>query len=109
MLLPALDRIPIKGAAGQTAADQVVLACALERYRLANGKFPESLSALSPQFIAQVPHDLFTGESYKYRRSEDGQFILYSIGWNERDDGGTPGKELFDTKQGDWVWRSSGP
>jgi len=31
--------------------------------------------------------------------------VLYSVGWNEKDDGGTPGKALFDEKQGDWVWR----
>ena len=33
----------------------------------------------------------------------DGQFILYSVGWNEKDDGGVPGKTLFDEKEGDWV------
>jgi hypothetical protein len=33
-----------------------------------------------------------------YRRTPDGQFLLYAVGWNATDDGGAPGKD------GDWVW-----
>ncbi len=105
ILLPALNRIPLKGAAAQTAADQAMLACALERYRLAEGTFPETLDALAPRFMSVLPHDVITGEPYKYRRTDDGQFVLYSVGWNEKDDGGVPGKQLFDEKEGDWVWQ----
>ena len=47
---------------------------------------------------------MLTGEPYKYRRTDDGRFVLYSVGWDEKDDGGVPGKTLFDEKQGDWVW-----
>jgi len=39
-----------------------------------------------------------------YHRTENGKFLLYSIGWNETDDGGTPGT-LADVKKGDWVWQ----
>jgi type II secretory pathway pseudopilin PulG len=104
LLLPALGRVSLKATTAQTAADQAALACALERYRLANGRFPEDLNALVPRFTSQLPHDALTGEPYKYRRAEDGRFALYSVGWNEKDDGGVPGKVLFDDKQGDWVW-----
>jgi hypothetical protein len=34
-----------------------------------------------------LPKDAITGESYRYRRTDDGQFVLYSVGWNEKDDG----------------------
>ena len=105
LLLPALGKVPLRAATAQTAADQPALACALERYRLANGQFPENLEALVPKFISQLPNDVITGKPYKYRRTPDGQFVLYSVGWNEKDDGGTPGKTLFDEKQGDWVWQ----
>ncbi len=104
MLLPALTRVSVKGATAQVATDQAILACALERYRLANGQFPDTLDALMPQFVSLLPHDVITGEPYKYRRTADGQFVLYSVGWNEKDDGGIPGKTLFDDKEGDWVW-----
>jgi uncharacterized protein YukE len=104
IFLSALRNVPAKPAAAQTAAEQAALACALERYRLANGQFPETLESLSPKFIARAPNDVFTGQPCKYRRTDDGQFILYSVGWNEKDDGGVPGKHLFDQAQGDWVW-----
>ncbi|MGO9526347.1 MAG: hypothetical protein ACLP0A_02105 [Verrucomicrobiia bacterium] len=105
MLLPALTRVSVKGATAQVATDQAALACALERYRLANGQFPEKLDALVPQVISKLPHDVITGGSYKYRRTNDGQFVLYSVGWNEKDDDGIPGKTLFDENEGDWVWQ----
>ena len=104
MLLPALSKVILKSAAAQTAFNQAAIACALERYRLANGHFPEKLDALAPQFISSLPNDVLTGEPYKYRRTDDGRFVLYSVGWDEKDDGGVAGKTLFDEKQGDWVW-----
>jgi hypothetical protein len=109
LLLPALSRVVVKVATAQTAVDQAALACALERYRLANGQFPEKLEALVPRFISQLPHDVITGAPYKYRRTADGQFVLYSVGWNQTDDGGVPGKTLFDEKEGDWVWQYPEP
>jgi hypothetical protein len=104
MLLPALSNLPLKAAMAQTSTDQAALACALERFRLANGQFPEKLEALAPRFIPSIPNDIISGELPKYRRTEDGQFALYAVGWNEKDDGGTPGDKWFDEKQGDWVW-----
>lgn len=104
MLLLYLHNPAFVGAEAQTAANQAALACALERYRLANGQFPETLEALTPRFISRAPNDVITGQPYKYRRADDGRFILYSVGWNEKDDGGVPGNALFDSTQGDWVW-----
>jgi hypothetical protein len=104
LLLPALGNITMKGVSAQTSTDHAALACALERYRLAHGNVPEKLDALVPQFIAQLPDDLITGEPYKYRRTGDAQLILYSVGWNEKDDGGTPGERLYDSRDGDWIW-----
>jgi len=104
MLLPALERVPLRAATAQTAADQAAIACALERYRLANGQFAEKLDALAPRFLDKIPNDVISGEPLKYRRTNDGRFVVYSVGWNEKDDGGAPGKTLFDETQGDWVW-----
>ena len=109
MMRPALDRLQLKFASGQVYLDQAATACALERCRLANGKYPETLAALSPQFAKSIPTDVFSGEPLKYHRTDDGQYVLYSIGWNEKDDGGviamtkerTPHRI---TTEGDWVW-----
>ena len=108
-LLPGgLSRVAEKCALGQACADLARVACALERYRLANEQFPETLDALAPKFIETLPHDLINGQPLKYRRTDDGQFVLYSVGWNETDDGGTVGLTKSgspDWHQGDWVWR----
>jgi hypothetical protein len=97
-------------AVAQTSVDLARVAIALERYRLAHGEYPESLDVLAPQFIAQVPHDVIGGGPLHYRLTSDGQFVLYSVGWNEKDDGGVVvlGKgetPSVDNNQGDWVWR----
>jgi len=105
IMLPALGRVPVKAAAAQTTVDEAAIACALERCRLANGQFSETLGVLVPLFISQLPNDVISGEPYKFHLRPDGQFVLYSVGWNEKDDGGVPGKNLFDEKQGDWVWQ----
>ena len=108
LMVPALARAAEKFAYVQGLVDLARVACALERYRLANGQFPETLAALAPKFIEQLPHDLINGQPLKYRRTDDGQFVLYSVGWNESDDGGTVGLNKSgnpDWHTGDWVWR----
>jgi len=89
-------------ARNETRAHQALVACALERDRLATGRFPESLDKLVPQYVDKLPTDLFSGKSLCYRPTTEGSYVLYSIGWNESDDGGIPGKE---NQEGDWVWR----
>ena len=106
--LPVLDAAVKKFAFAQASVDLARVACALERYRLAHGLYPESLDALAPQFIGKLPHDIINGQPLHYRRTDDGQFILYSVGWNETDDGGevafTKGGSV-DREKGDWVWQ----
>ena len=109
VMLPTLSAAPERVARTQSYLDLARTAIALERYRLAHGEFPEVLDSLAPQFIAQVPHDVIGGQPLKYRRTSDGQFILYSIGWNEKDDGGVTvipkGGSQPKFEEGDWVWR----
>ncbi len=113
MLLPAITTVAKKAAQSQVALDQVAVACALERYRLAHGELPVTLDALVPTFIAKVPHDVIDGQPLRYRRTAPDQFVLYSIGWNATDDGGkvvlakgiNPPRP--DVDKGDWVWSSA--
>jgi hypothetical protein len=114
ILLPAHTKAASKFALGQTRVNEAIVACALERYRLAQGQFPASLEPLSPRFLQKMPHDIITGAPLIYRRTPDGQFILYSVGWNEKDDGGTVAmtqdkRPSADLTQGDWVWQYSAP
>jgi hypothetical protein len=105
---PAISRTIIKFAAIQVSIDLARVACALERYRLAHGEYPKTLDALAPQFIEKLPHDIINGQPLHYRREANGQFLLYSVGWNEADDGGQVGLNKdgkFDWQRGDWVWQ----
>jgi hypothetical protein len=88
-------------ACNQTLVNQAWVACALERYRLAHGQYPEGLDALSPGLIEKLPHDLIGGQPLNYQRTAGGGYLLYSVGWDEKDDGGTLGKTR---EEGDWVW-----
>jgi hypothetical protein len=107
ILLPALGPASKRFAAAQSAVDLARVACALERHRLAQGCLPETLDALIPQFIKEIPHDIINGQPLHYRRTGDGQFTLYAVGWNETDDGGRIGLKEDgrpDPDDGDWVW-----
>jgi hypothetical protein len=57
------------------------------------------LTALTPEFMAEVPLDEFDGKPLRYRREDEG-FILYSVGTNLVDDGGEDSRGA-----GDYVWR----
>ena len=98
--LPTLLQVQSQVNAGQ-------IACALECSRLANGAYPETLDTLTPQFIAKLPRDLMNGQPFTYRRLDDEHFLLYSVGWNEKDDGGKAlamSASPENVEQGDWVW-----
>jgi len=97
-----------RAGAGQVRLNQAIIACALERCRLATGGYPASLDALVPQFLERIPTDVCDGKPMKYRLQPNGEFLLYGVGWNEKDDGGTMGMTAdgsdIDPNQGDWVW-----
>jgi len=112
MLLPAYDKMTIKMSAGQAAVDQALIVTALESHRLAKGGYPASLDAVTPEWLATVPGDWFSDAGLVYRRNADGTFTLYSIGYNETDDGGRyvfgedKHKPIQD-EEGDWPWPSA--
>jgi hypothetical protein len=112
LFLPALDKAVRRSARMQTSADSARVACALERYRLANSKLPENLDALLPSFLKDLPHDIIDGKPLRYRPNPDGRYVLYSVGWNQTDDGGhlawTKERKDLDATKGDWVLQMSG-
>jgi hypothetical protein len=107
LMLPALGSAAKKFAYAQSSTDLARLACALERYRISHGQYPESLDALAPQYVNRLPHDIVGGAALTYHPTVDGEFLLYSVGWNKKDDGGIAAFKkdgLVDTDNGDWVW-----
>jgi hypothetical protein len=107
MSFPSVAGSVIKFAQTQEHLDLARTACALERYRLAHGTYPEKLE-LAAALIDPVPHDIIDGQPLHYRRTDDGGYVLYSVGWNESDDGGAvvlTKDGRIDAKKGDWVWQ----
>lgn len=81
------------------------LACRL--YKSRTGQYPENLEALVPTILKEVPIDPFTGKPFLYRRQGQG-FIVYSLGSNQKDDGGRSTymiTQLVMDKDDDWTWK----
>ena len=116
LLVPAVSGLTLKIARTQDFVDLGVTACALERYRKAKGSYPDTLTQVVPDFLSKIPTDVIDGKPLSYR-PEGGRFVLYSIGWDGKDDGGEyPSKHGPEdigkrglgqerSQQGDWVWR----
>ena len=107
LLMPAIGRMAIKTGSAQSAVCQARLACLLEAHKIAKGKYPAKLAELK----AALPTDPYRGKSYLYRPDPKGRYLLYSVGWNEKDDGGKtilkPKSKRIDEEKGDLVWRYS--
>jgi hypothetical protein len=87
MQLPAFGKVIYNEATLQAKARLASTAFAVERYRLAKGRLPDSLSELAPQFLDAVPTDPFDGEALRYRVLARG-YVIYSVGAGGHDDGG---------------------
>ena len=86
-------------------ADRTGLACRLFKSR--TGRYPESLEELVPGILKEIPIDPFTGKPLVYRREGEG-FIVYSLGSNEKDDGGRSTymfTQMVMDKDDDWTWK----
>jgi hypothetical protein len=107
VMAPALGSVESRYGWLQVFTDQSRLGCTLERYRLARGVYPASLSELAPAFIDRLPADVVNGEPYRYHQTDDGGYVLYSVAVNLTDDGGeTKGNSV--AQKLDWVWKMPG-
>ncbi len=72
------------------------VALAIERYRLAEGRLPETLTDLVPAYLEAVPDDPFDGTEIKYKKLDKG-YVVYSVDEDLNDNGG---KERGPSQQG---------
>ena len=91
---------PASVAFAQTSVNQATIACALERFRLANSVYPETLEQLVPALLARVPHDAVSGRPMIYQPVGEGSFILRGVGPNGTDD-------RKNNASDDWLWTYS--
>jgi hypothetical protein len=110
LLLPAIGNVFQKGVYAQSTCDLAVVAVALERYYLKNKNYPPSLAALVPDYATVLPLDITAKAPFKYKRQSADSFLLWSIGWNQKDDEGRIEKqgkgrsESIKIDEGDWTW-----
>ena len=108
LLMPAWKGASFKVLRTVALTRCAVVGCALERYRIQHGQYPETLSALVPEFLSSVPLDPMDGQPLRYASEPDGLYRVWSVGENDQDDGGSA--EPLDPHQPsttatrDWVW-----
>jgi hypothetical protein len=88
LLFPAADKVAQAMSRSDAQMRTMIAALAAERYRKAHGRWPESLAALVPQYLREVPLDPFDGKPLRLRRLSDG-LVIYSVGLDGQDNGGT--------------------
>jgi hypothetical protein len=98
ILIPAMLRSSQSQDEMSAEADLFELACAVRALAVANGRYPEALAELAPDYLEAVLLDPFSGKPYRYLL-QDGTATIYSIGRNEVDDLG-----VEDVKTGDITW-----
>ena len=112
LLLPALNKAARRYAVAQVRADQALLACGIERYRLAEGRLPETLDQLTARHLPRRPHDVLSGEPFTYERKEN-QFVLSSVGSslpaNQSSGRRLSAQMTTDNNTADWQWHSAPP
>ena len=69
------------------------VAVAIKRYALVSGILPHRLDTMAPDPLPAVPADPYDGRPLRYRRT-DGEYVVYSVGPDGRDDGGDAGKDI---------------
>jgi hypothetical protein len=88
LLLPGFSKAISRDTDARARARVAQIVFAIERYRLPhNGELPETLSALTPQFLPAVLRDPFDGQPLRFKRLESG-YMVYSIGPDAVDDSG---------------------
>ena len=78
----------------------LILELGIRAYQLETGSLPESLSDLVPKFLPTIPDDPYGSGPLSYRLSND-SYTLYSVGYDQDDDGGRPTTYQADAWDGD--------
>lgn len=66
---------------------------ALLEYRANTGRLPDSLAAVSPQYLKSVPIDPMDGKPIRYDAKKG---IIWSVGFDFEDNAGNAGHRIFD-------------
>jgi len=100
MLLPAVTRVRAEAENCRASIEMLRIAVAIKMFQQEVGEYPDNLKLLTAnKFLKGLPVDPLSGKPFIYKLKE-GEFVLYSIGANLKDDGGDidlgQGREILD-------------
>lgn len=87
ILLPGFSRAVEKEVRITALLRLAQSAIAVERYRIAQGRLPDTLKDLVPKYLPAVPEDPFDGRPIRFKHLKTG-YVLYSVGADGVDNGG---------------------
>jgi hypothetical protein len=96
-LLPAYNKLQPAAERCEQSQRNLHVAFALAAYQHDHGRYPATLDELAPQYLDNIPDDLFSGEPLIYRLEDKG-YLLYSVGVNGVDE---DGRSYDDEPRGD--------
>jgi hypothetical protein len=88
LLVPAFQKVAEAADRVEQMHRNALILTALAAYHADEKKYPKALDELVPKYLKRVPDDVFNGKELIYCRVDTG-YLLYSVGPNEKDDGGT--------------------
>jgi hypothetical protein len=87
LLMPAMSKMADVAQRGDAAVRCAILAVAAERYRRAQGHWPETLDALKEAgYLRAIPTDPYDGQPLRWRRLDAG-IVVYAVGLDGLYDG----------------------
>ncbi len=90
MLCHDFDSEHLKLVYSETQDALLLVSFALRAYRLEHGSYPATLTALVPGYLNAVPNDPFAYKGSLGYARKGSSYILYSVGPDSQDNGGTP-------------------
>jgi hypothetical protein len=111
--MPAVRNVCYKVVYMQCVLNEAIAACALERYRIEHGDYPDTLEEANRAGEKRIPPDVISGKAMGYRRTGDGRYALWCVGFDGKDDGGKRALDAANPERtrfadpgyaGDWVW-----
>ena len=111
VLIPAVIQVNCNALLMDARRRQVFTALALERFFAKNARYPAALAELVPDFLPAIPADPCDAQPLRYRATSAGRYMLWSVGFDGKDDDGKVTPETKTTPkltrrdyQGDWTW-----
>ncbi|MCS7066948.1 MAG: hypothetical protein NZL85_11845 [Fimbriimonadales bacterium] len=85
ILIPVFSHVTTKEAMEQTQMRLLGCAAAIRLHKLRTGHYPARLEELN---LGDMIIDPFTGQPFRYKTDPRKGFLLYSVGGNQKDEGG---------------------